>query len=177
MKFGPIIVTTLVILSMSLTACQRKSSKDAAREGNRLSFESGQLTDDLRANHGVNVYQAGVSSQELQSKAHAKSWETTSDEDRKVIRAKLTQLIAKIDRIFQIDRRKDIRVNDKTGSLKIARENAQIYLSSLDNHEKGLAAPTVKEPVFDQKAHDQKRDDDDKEGHGWGGGGTNPTLQ
>lgn len=182
MKFGPIIVTTLAILSIGLTGCQRKSAKDAAREGNRLSFEAGQITDDLRAKHDVNVYQNGVKAQDLQAKASTKTWDSTSAEDRATIRTKLTQLIAKIDRIFQIDRRKDIRVADKTGSLKIARENAAIYLASLDKHEKALAGATTTAPVERPVEHKEDPTGDQKVetgggNYGWGGHGTLPTLQ
>lgn len=177
MKFGPIIVTTLAVFSLGLTACQRKTAKDAAREGNQLSIESSQITEDLRAHHGVNVYQAGVTAQDLHGKAVSKSWDDTTVEERKIVREKLTKLVAKIDRIFQIDRRKDIRINDKTGSLKTARENALIYLASLDKHEKTVATAPVAPPAEAPKSPTGDEAPADKGQYGWGGHGTLPTLQ
>jgi hypothetical protein len=133
MKFSPFIVTAFAIFSLGLTGCQKKTAKDAAAEGNRAVAEAGAINQDLHDHYDVTCYSAKLTDADIKSKAEKKDW---SKVDRTAVREKLNALIAKIDHVFKIDRRKDVKINDRDGSLQRARNNAVEYLRSLDNYEK-----------------------------------------
>lgn len=133
MKFSPFIVTAFAIFSLGLTGCQKKSAKDAAAEGNRAVAEAGAINQDLHDHYDVTCYSAKLTDADIKSKAEKKDW---SKVDRKVVREKLNALIAKIDHVFKIDRRKDVKSKGHDGSLQRARNNAMEYLKSLDDYEK-----------------------------------------
>lgn len=132
MKFSPFIVTAFAIFSLGLGGCQKKSAKDAASEGNRAVAQAGQINQDLHDHYGVTCYSPSLSDADIKSKAKDKDW---SKVDRTAVREKLNALIGKINHIFKIDRRKDVKIDDRDGSLQRAKNNAIEYLRSLDDYE------------------------------------------
>ena len=169
MKFSPFIVTAFAIFSLGLAGCQpQKSAKDAAKDGKKTVAQVSALNVDLADNHGVLCYSTKVTDAQIQADANHKDWSTLN---RVAIRQKLNDIIAKIDRVFKIDRRKDVKLNDPNHALERTKNNALAYLKSLDSYEKSLAnnKPVPQDP--------QQPKTDDSGNYGWGGRGNLPTLQ
>lgn len=134
MKFRPIIVTAMVILSASLVACQ-KSAKDAAKEGNVKVQEVISLSKQLSDDHKIYIISNPGTEANVIAYANLYSW-NEKQAFLADIRAKLNGIISRVDDIFKTDRRKDVRINDPDGNLLRAKQNALAYLASLDSYQR-----------------------------------------
>lgn len=131
MKFNPIILATLAVFAFGCTGCGVKSAKASADEARQLDAEAAAIANDLYRNHSVVVLVKDGNNAQVQAFANNFPWANKPASEREIIRQKLNQLAGKIDAIFKIDRRKDVKVTDPAGNLAKARQNVDLYLNSL----------------------------------------------
>ncbi len=137
MKFRPFFVTVCALIVLSAVGCgPAKETKQAANEGNALIAESNAINSDLGKTHNVYTLTSAADDGKVVAYISIFPWDRVSVSDRATIRTKLTTLIAKIDRIFKIDRRKDIKVKDSDGGLQRMHKNATAYLNALNEFER-----------------------------------------
>ena len=157
MRAAHLFVNTSIIFTLLLSGC---GAVNDVKDAENMKKEADLLQDLVKAEQksmdkeeGIMVDSGAVRT--LDSSIFP--WGQKSAEKRASLRVRLNNFISAINRIFEIKSHKSMKVEGNLDDYRMARDNARLYLESLDKYEK---AGGIVEPQPDQTDQGEPSEED-----------------